>query len=100
MGDAANMHELQEDLPSLVVHRISDLFPTLYLLGREGPRNSGVSQAIGGGRCAFRNDQAGGSALGIVFSHEIVRNVADGAAAGHGRHYDMVAQVYRAELGR
>lgn len=47
---------------------------------------------------AFGDEQAGGSALGVVVGHEMISDVGGpGTAAGHGRHDDAVGKGEIAE---
>jgi hypothetical protein len=73
---AAGVHELDENVAAVVVYGLRDALPVGGLLLVEQAGNAGVAQAVGRGRHAFGDDEAGGGALAVVLSHQLVGEVA------------------------
>lgn len=93
MADASGMHELSKDFPALRMHRVGDGLPALHLCVGEQAGDARIPQAVGRRARALGDDQAGRSALGVVFGHQGVGEVANGAVARHRRHHDAVLQL-------
>jgi hypothetical protein len=49
MADAPGVHQLDEDLGALRMHRVGDLLPAGRLLGRENARDARIAQPFGNG---------------------------------------------------
>ena len=99
--DAADVPELQENAAALGVHGGGDLLPAGDLL--VGIDAWGVRVAMAAGRDCGRlgDDQAGAGALGVVFGHQVRRDVGTfGAATGQGGHQDAIRQRERTDFKR
>ena len=98
VGDAAAVHELREDGAACRMHRVRDPAPAGLLRVREEARDAGVAEPFGPRRDALGQDQARRGPRAVVRGHEAVRQIVDGAAAGHRGHDDAVAKGHGAEL--
>jgi hypothetical protein len=99
--DAADVPELQEDAAALGVHGGGDLLPTRDLLVRVDARGVRVTMAAGRDCGGLGDDQAGAGALGVVFGHQVRRDVGTfGPATGQRGHQDAVRERERTDLKR
>ena len=91
--DAADVPELQEDAPALGVHGGSDLLPAGDLFVGVDARGIRVAMAAGRDRGGLGDDQAGAGALGVLFGHQVRRDVGPfGTATRQRSHQDAVRQ--------
>ncbi len=97
MRYAAAVHELHEDLAVLCVDGRRGGLPRVRLRRVEQPGDAWVAQAVGAGRGALGDDQAGRRALAIVRGHQCIRRVLGcGPAACQWRHHHAVGELQRA----
>ena len=91
--NAADVPELQENAPALGVDRGGDLLPTGDLLVGVDAWGIRVAMAAGRDRGRLSDDQAGAGALGVIFGHQVRRDVGPfGATTGQRSHQDAVRQ--------
>ena len=87
------MHQLHEDVPALGVHGLGDRFPGGHVFGGFDTWSADVAFARRVGKYAFRYDQTGGGALGVVSGHKVGRHTGVvGARACHRRHDQAVGE--------
>ena len=91
--DAADVPELQEDAAALGVHGGGDLLPAGDLFVGVDTRGVRVAMAAGRDRGRLSDDQAGAGALGVIFGHQVRRDVGPfGTATRQRSHQDAVRQ--------
>src|ERR1035438_10405678 len=97
--DAAHMPDLCKDAPSCPVHRLGHHLPGFDFLRRPDPRHIRIANTLWRNRDALGDDQAGTGTLGIVFDHELRRNVVKRAAEASKRsHNNPIRQMDVADL--
>ena len=97
--DAADVPELQEDPTALGVHGSRDLLPTCDLFVGVDARGVRIAMAAGRDRGGLSDDQARAGALGVIFRHQVRRDIrALGATTGQRRHQDTVRQRQGTDL--
>ncbi|MNJ69055.1 hypothetical protein D3C77_653610 [compost metagenome] len=88
------MHQLQDDTPTLGMHRLGDLVPVVDLLAAVDARGATIAQAAGGRRGALGHDQAGTGTLAVVLDHGTAGYcIGKSATTRHGGHDNAVGQL-------
>jgi hypothetical protein len=94
------MHHLHEDATAAGVHGVRDLLPPGDLGVALDARRVDIAFAHGGGENAFRDDQAGAGALGVVGDGHVADDaIGIGPGTGHRRHDQMVREFVAADSG-
>ena len=97
--DAADVPELQEDAAALGVHGGGDLLPSGDLCVGIDTRGVRVTMAAGRDRSGLGDDQARAGTLGVIFRHQVRRDIgALGATTGQRRHQNAVRQRQGADF--
>jgi hypothetical protein len=92
VADAADVHQLHEQVRAFAVHGVGDLPPAGTLFGAEQAGDAGVAEAVRTRRGAFADHEAGAGALAVVLRHQRIGHVGQRARTGHRRHRDAVLQ--------
>ena len=97
----AAVHDLQDDPSAFLMNRLDDAAPTFDLRLAVDARRPVVALPRRRRLRAFRDDQARGCALAVIFHHDVGRRIAwTSPVAGHGGHDDPVGERDFAKLDR
>ena len=72
MYQTAHMPHLENNLPTLFVHRIGNQFPAFDLLFTPDTWRGGPSEAFDANACRFRNDETSTCTLAIIGGHHFI----------------------------
>ncbi len=99
VGHASGVHQLDEDVATLDMYRISDLLPAGDMGVGVNARRGHVALSVVRGLGAFRDNQAGAGALAVILGGQFSRRTVElGTAAGHRRHGQAVLQGVTSKL--
>lgn len=94
------MPKLRKDEAAGVVHRPGDLSPSFDLFGGVDPGRIRPADRLLADLRAFRDDQAGCGALGVIARGQFVRHTIGRPASRHGSHEDAIFKFERVGFQR